>query len=77
MSIKAVVVGAGGISDAWFPHLKEEGVDVGGIVDLDCTRAKAQASKFGIAPFISADMKDMLNQVKPDFVVDLDQITAA
>ena len=30
----AVVVGAGGISGAWFPDLKEEGVEVAGIVDL-------------------------------------------
>ena len=45
MSMKTVVVGAGGISNAWLPVLKTAGVDVAGIVDLDPARAKAQAGK--------------------------------
>jgi len=71
MSIKAIVVGAGGISGAWFPNLKEEGVEVAGIVDLDQARAQAQAGKFGLSPLISSDLKATLRRVKPDFVVDL------
>ena len=35
MSYRAVVVGAGGISGAWFPPLKAEGVDVVGGGDAD------------------------------------------
>ncbi len=71
MSFKAVVVGAGGISGAWFPNLKEEGVEVAGIVDLDPARAKAQAEKFGLSPFISTSLRKAIKKVKPDFVVDL------
>lgn len=71
MSIKAVVVGAGGISGTWFPKLKEANVEVAGIVDLDHVRAQAQADKFGLSPLISDDLAEILKQVKPDFVVDL------
>ena len=67
----AVVVGAGGISGAWFPNLKEEGVEVAGIVDLDCGRARAQADKYGLSPFIATELQAAIRKVKPDFVVDL------
>jgi predicted dehydrogenase len=71
MSMKAVVVGAGGISGAWFPNLKEEGVEVAGIVDLDCERARAQADKYGLSPFIATKLMAAIRKVKPDFIVDL------
>jgi predicted dehydrogenase len=71
MSKRAVVVGAGGISGAWFPPLKAEGVDVAGIVDLDEARARSQAQKHGLDAFISTDLPATLRKVKPDFVVDL------
>jgi len=69
--LKAVVVGAGGISGAWFPPLKAEGIEVAGIVDLDPERAKAQAQKFGLSCEISTDLRRTLRRVRPDFVVDL------
>ncbi|NLB68502.1 MAG: Gfo/Idh/MocA family oxidoreductase [Lentisphaerae bacterium] len=71
MSFKAVVVGAGGISGAWLPNLKAEGVDVAGIVDINPAQAQAQADKFELEPLISDDLESTLKKVKPDFVVDL------
>ncbi len=71
MSMKTVVVGAGGISNAWLPVLKTAGVDVAGIVDLDPARAKAQAEKYALSPVISTDLKKALRTIRPDFVLDL------
>jgi len=71
MAMKAVVVGAGGISGAWFPPLKEEGVEVAGLVDLDRARARAQADNYALSPFISTSLKTAIRKVRPDFVVDL------
>ncbi len=71
MNVKAVVVGAGGISNAWFPVLKDAGVEVAGIVDLDPERAKAQAEKYALPPIIFTNLKKALQKIKPDFVLDL------
>jgi predicted dehydrogenase len=70
-NLKAVVVGAGGISGAWFPPLKAEGIEVAGIVDLDPERAQAQALKYGLTCEVSTNMRRTLHRVRPDFVVDL------
>lgn len=71
MNVKTLVVGAGGISNSWFPALQRAGVTVAGIVDLDPTRAKAQAEKYGLSPLISSNLNQALRAVKPDFVLDL------
>ncbi|NLF22285.1 MAG: Gfo/Idh/MocA family oxidoreductase, partial [Lentisphaerae bacterium] len=71
MRRQAVVVGAGGISGAWLPVLPEEGVEVAGLVDLDESRARAQAAKCGLDPLVTTDMKRAIRQVRPDLVVDL------
>ena len=68
---RAVVVGAGGISNAWLPPLKEENVDIAGLVDLDVKRATAQAAKYELDTPVSDDLAGMLADVRPDFVVDL------
>lgn len=70
-NLKAVVVGAGGISGAWFPPLKAEGIEVAGIVDLDPERAQTQALKYGLTCEVSTNMRRTLHRVRPDFVVDL------
>jgi predicted dehydrogenase len=69
--LKAVVVGAGGISGAWFPHLKTEGVEIAGVVDLDPERARAQLQKYGLSCEVATDLRKMLRRARPDFVVDL------
>ena len=68
---RAVVVGAGSISNAWFPPLAAEKVQVVGVVDLDLGRAKAQLAKYGLDGPASTDLTATLKRTRPDFVVDL------
>ncbi len=69
--IRAVVVGAGGISNAWFPPLKQEKVEVVGVVDLDVKRAADAIERYELACKASKDLKATLKKTKPDFVADL------
>lgn len=71
MGERVVVVGAGGISGAWFPPLKAEGVDVAAVVDLDLERAKGRIKEFELDAFATTDMKEAIQKAKPDFVLDL------
>jgi len=68
---RAVVVGAGGISNAWFKPLVAEKVDVAGVVDLRIEAAEAQIAKYGLDCKASTDLKATLKAARPDFVVDL------
>ncbi|MFW6132855.1 MAG: Gfo/Idh/MocA family protein, partial [Planctomycetota bacterium] len=67
----AVVVGAGGISNAWFGPLVAEKVEVAGVVDLDVDRAAAQIAKYELSCDPSDDLTATLKKTRPDFVVDL------
>jgi predicted dehydrogenase len=71
MPERCVVVGAGGISDAWFPPLKTEGVEIAAVVDLQVDRAEAQIAKYELDCPATTDLKQTLKRVRPDFVVDL------
>ena len=66
-----VIVGAGGISNAWFPPLKAEGVEIRGVVDLDVGRAREQCEKYEIDTEVCDDQVAFLKKTQPDFVVDL------
>ena len=68
---RAVVVGAGGISDAWFGPLKKEDVQVTGVVDLDLDRARGQIAKYELDCPASTSLRSTLRKSRPDFVVDL------
>ena len=68
---RVVVVGAGGISGAWFPPLINEKVEVAGVVDLNLKTAKARVKQYGLDAIASTDMKATLKKTKPDFVLDL------
>ncbi len=68
---RALVVGAGGISNAWFGPLKEEGVEVIGVVDLRKETAEAQIAKYELPAKAMTDVDAALAQLKPNFVVDL------
>ena len=67
----AVVVGAWGISNAWFPPLIEEKVNVRAVVDLRLEAAQGQIAKYGLDAEAGTDVKATLARLKPDFVVDL------
>lgn len=71
MSERCVVVGAGGISGAWFPPLKAEGIEVAAVVDLRIEAARKKLADFGLNAPVSDDLEATLRHVQPDFVVDL------
>jgi len=68
---RAVVVGAGGISKAWFKPLIDEQVEVACVVDLDRSRAEGRIREFGLDADAGTDLGQALRKAKPDFVVDL------
>jgi predicted dehydrogenase len=70
--MRAIVVGAGGISNAWFAPLKAEGVEVAAVIDLDPRRAEAQIAKYALSAAVAdTDLDRVLTGVKADFLVDL------
>ncbi len=68
---KAVIVGAGSISNAWFPPLLAEKVNIVGVVDLNLDNAQRQLEKYGVECEISSDLPGLLKKQQPDFVLDL------
>ncbi len=68
---RAIVVGAGGISDAWLRPLKAEKVDVVAVVDLVAERAEAQVEKHQLKAAVSDDLERTLREREADFLVDL------
>jgi len=71
MSIRAIVVGAGGISGAWFPSLIAEEVEVSSVVDTRIDAAKARIAEFSLPSKATTDLRTSIIQDKPDFVLDL------
>lgn len=71
MAVRCVVAGAGGISNAWFPPLAAEGVEVAAVVDLRPTAAEAQVARYNLTAEVSDDLRAMIARHQPDFVLDL------
>ncbi len=71
MAKRAVVVGAGGISRAWFGPLKDEKIRVDAVVDLNEKTAAQRVEQYDLDAEASADLAGMLKKHQPDFVVDL------
>jgi len=70
--MQAIVVGAGGISNAWFGPLKAEGVHVAALVDLQRERIEAQIAKHNLAGTrASTDLDQTLRDTPADFLLDL------
>jgi predicted dehydrogenase len=70
--LRAIVVGAGGISRAWFGPLAAEKVEVAAVVDLAKERAEAAIEKYALGRAVaSADLGKVLCDVPADFAVDL------
>ena len=67
---RTVLVGAGGISGAWFPPLIKEKTDLVGVVDVNLDNARNRAAEFELDCEIGTDLKAMLKRTRPDFVVD-------
>ena len=66
-----VMAGAGGISNAWFPPLLAEKVDIRAVVDLNPQNAARQCEKYEVTCEVSNDLPAMLQKHAPDFVLDL------
>lgn len=71
MNLAAVVVGAGNISNLWFPALTAENVRVPAVVDIRLEAARAQIERYQLEADASTDLVQTLTRVRPDFVVDL------
>jgi predicted dehydrogenase len=71
MAVRCIVVGAGGISDAWFPPLIEEEVEIAAVVDLRVEAARAKVEQYHLQVEATSDLGAALKKVKPDFVLDL------
>lgn len=70
--MRALVVGTGGISNAWFGPLKDHGVEVAGVVDLDPERAREQLAKHEVTTAtVFTDVNEALSRCEADFAVDL------
>lgn len=69
---KAVLVGCGGISNAWLnSETVKKKVDVVGLVDLNPAAAEAKKEKLGLAKAVTGSNLDtILRQAKPDVVFD-------
>lgn len=72
-SVRVVVVGCGGISNAWFSAIKDfEDVHVVGLVDLDAERTEAAKQKHGLTEAeTGTNLAEMLARAKPDAVFDI------
>ena len=68
---RAVVVGAGSISAAWFPPLLAEKVQVAAVVDLKVAAARRAIRKYELEAVASSDLAAALKRTGADFVVDL------
>jgi predicted dehydrogenase len=70
-SEKVLVVGAGGVSRFWFEAIAAEDLEVAAVVDCDLGKAEVQRRTYCPGAVVSSDLKTMLDQVRPDFVIDL------
>ena len=72
MAFKAIVVGAGGVSDAWFAPLIAEEVEIAAVVvDHRIEAARERIAKHGVEGEVSTDLAAALEKARPDFVLDL------
>lgn len=75
--LTAVMAGCGAMSDGWLTALREipflkDNVRLVGMVDLDPEVAVRRAEKHGLGGIsVSADLSDILAQLKPDLLFDL------
>jgi predicted dehydrogenase len=69
---RVIIVGAGSISNAWFPPIKTEELKVAAVVDLRLESAQAQIDKYQLSGTVASnDLDKTLRDVKADFVLDL------
>ena len=68
-SVRAVIVGCGGIANAWLKQIDSmSDVEVVGFVDLVEENARQRADQYGADALVSTDMTQAVDQLKPDAV---------
>lgn len=74
-SLRAVVVGAGGMGRGWLRAVQESSeVELAGVADLDTDRARQSVEAAGADPAsvrIDTSVEPLLDELAPDFVVDV------
>lgn len=70
-SKRIVLVGCGGMSAAWInPILKDSDLEIVGLVDLNPESPEKTKEKFGLECKTSTDQKALMDELKPDVVID-------
>ena len=72
-TLKAVLVGCGGMSRAWLSATAErDDVEIIGLVDIDEQNASSRADEYGLdGAHVGTDLKTALRKVNPDVVFDV------
>lgn len=71
ISLKAVLVGCGAISEAWFKGIVTvKDLEIVGLVDLQASNAQRRQGEFAPDAVVGTDLAAVLEQVKPDVVFD-------
>ena len=68
---RVVIVGAGGIAQAWLPAVKAENIAVVAVVDLQLEAAERRIAEFDLRAKASTSLAEVLAAELPDFVLDL------
>ncbi len=69
---RVIVIGAGSISNAWFPNIVAEKLDVRAVVDISIDAARRQIEKYALpAAVASNDLDATLKSTPADFLIDL------
>lgn len=69
---RVIVVGAGGISNAWFPPLLAEQLEVVAVIDINKAAAEKQIAKYELTKAVASDDLDSaLSHVPADLAIDL------
>lgn len=70
--LRLLIIGCGGIAGCWLhPISRRADVRVVGLCDLDPARAEARNREFGLDAACGSDPATLIDQVRPDAVIDL------
>lgn len=68
---RAIVVGAGGISNTWFDQIKDTPVQIVAVVDLNPAAAQQQIDKYQLGCRAYAELETAIADQPADFAIDL------